>query len=401
MIFAGRYNVSILLTMGATVIALPLVMGQETSPAQSQPSPDAGGGISINMLHSAATRRPCVVVLAGSTVKVKITGRPKSRYLWRFAYKDTVLAKGFWILDAKGTGKFDLVLPSVRSRAECSLVLTGNGEGKVIHRLVLFPAARLADCAKLIKAQRFAVIDGSGKIQKTFKSEKVHFEDLSSQLLQDSFDGGVVFLATFEKPVLLNDACERLQGRIEKGMFAVIVNPPEKWSGWGASRRRLSMPVKSGANFSSDFGRSVRPDDIGAGPWRSVLHTRNPLSAPEWVADMSDCLLWFPIDSGRFFSLPALAVNVGLWTLQFALEAGTSWRMLAWIETVDKNEGGKQHRAKRPLISARPVGRGAVIVVMLPQMTDPSTNAVGRAVLDELVLWILKIRSNSFKEKVL
>jgi hypothetical protein len=332
---------------------------------------------------------------------VKITGKPKSRYLWRFAYKDTVLAKGFWILDAKGAGKFDLVLPSVRSRAECSLVLTGNGNEKVIHRLVLFPAARLADCAKLIKAQRFAVIDGSGKIQKAFKSGKVHFEDLSSRLLQDSFDGGAVFLATFKKPVLLNAACDRLQGRIEKGMFAVIVNPPDKWSGWGASLCRLTLPVKSGANFSRDFGRSVRPDDIGAGPWRSVLHTRNPLSAPAWVADMSDCLLWFPIDSGRFSSLPASAVNVGLWTLQFTLEAGTSWWMLAWIETVDKNEGGKQHRAKRPLISVRPVGRGAVIVVMLPQMTDPSADAVGRAVLDELVLWILKMRSNSFEEKVL
>ncbi|MCK4624447.1 MAG: hypothetical protein KAV00_03985 [Phycisphaerae bacterium] len=81
------------------------------------------------------------------------------------------------------------------------------------------------------------------------------------------------------------------------------------------------------------------------------------------------------------------------------LHAEDQWKIPAWIEEVSKDDAGKTHRVKHPLIAVRRIGRGGVIVVMLPQMSDPVTDAVGRAVLDELVLWVLKERFDGHSGK--
>ncbi len=392
-------SVCILLAAGAAAIVAPWSVAQETRTARSRPAPVGRRRISINLSGPAgATGRPAVPVLAGGTITVNLVGEPALKCLWQFGYRDTVIKQGRLQLDNEGAGRFKLVLPDVRSRAECTLMVI-TGQKKFSDRLIIFPSARLAGSAKLIKAARFAVIDDGGGIQKAFKAEKVSFENLSSQLLQDSFDGGAVILAGFKKKVLLESAFRRFDGRIEKGMFAVIVNPPEKWVCRGISRRRPSVPIKASVTFAKDFGRAIEATDLGNGPWQSVLHTEDQWEIPEWVADFGSRSLWFVIHRGRSWPAPAWVTDVGVGLQRFVLYCRRRWRVPAWIEEVSKDDAGKTHRVKHPLIAVRRIGRGGVIVVMLPQMSDPVTDAVGRAVLDELVLRVLKERSGSHSGK--
>ncbi len=394
-------NVYILLAAGAAAIVVPWSVGQEMRTAKSRPAPLAIPRISINLSSPAgAADRPGVPALAGSTVTVTLLGEPKAKCLWQLGYRNTVVAQNHLRLDVKGIRQFKLVLPGVRSRAECTLMVI-TGQKKFSDRLIIFPSAGLADSAKLIKASRFAVIDDRGRIQNALKTEKVVFEDLTSRLLQDSFDGDAVILAGFEKSALLEDACRRLDGRVEKGMFAVIVNPPEKWACWGISRRRLSLPLKATVTFAGDFGSVIWPGDLGAGSWRFVLHAENQWEIPTWVADLGSRSLWFVIHRGRSWPAQAWVTDIGAGLQRLVLYVGRTWRMLAWIEEVSKDDAGRPHRLKHPLIAVRRIGRGGVIVVMLPQMADPLTDAAGRGVFDEIVLWVLKQRfgNRSGKEK--
>ncbi len=385
-------SVCILLAAGAAAVVVPWSVGQETRPARSRPAALAGPRISINLSSPAGTAdRPAVPALAGGTITVTLVGEPKTRCLWQFGYRSTAIKRGRLQLDNKGAGRFKLVLPDVRGRAECTLMIITD-ERKVSRRLTVFPSARLAGNAKLIKACRFAVIDDSGGIQKALKAERVVFENLTTQLLQDSFDGGVVILAGFKKKVLLKIAFRRLESRIKKGLFVVIVNPPGKWRAWDISRRRLSRPLKSTVSFSGDLGRAIRPGDLGAGPWRSVLYAENQWEIPAWVADFGSRLLWFMIHRGRSWPAPAWVTDVGVGLRRFVLYCQRRWRVLAWVEEISKDDAGKPHRLKHPLIVVRRIGKGNVITVLLPQMSDPMTDAAGRAVLDELMLWILAQR---------
>ncbi|KKK97976.1 hypothetical protein LCGC14_2647390, partial [marine sediment metagenome] len=313
-----------------------------THPAQTQTAPPAGAKVTIVLSKPAeAPPPPAILALAGTALTTAIVGKPKASWTWQLGYQGTVVEQNSLQLNAKGTGQFEIVLPKVRVRAECELVLL-RGKRKIRRRLVIFPSAKLAQCAKLIEDLELGVVDERGRIQEALRAEKAAFEDLSTQLLQDSFEGGIVLLAGFEKPELLGEACKRLQGRIEKGMFALILNPPAKWKAWGVSRQQLSAPLSAPVAFAKDIGQAILPTDLGLGPRPFVLRSEKP------------------------------------------------YRMLAWVEKVGKDDDGKPHRVKCPLIVVRRVGEGRVIVGLMPQVDHPLKDAAGRAILDELVLWVIK-----------
>jgi len=330
----------------ANGITAPWAAGQRIQATASRPAPLAGPRVQINLAGAAgAEEHPPILALAGSTLTVTVVGKPQDVHSWQFGWQDTILVNGRLQIGEKGTGQVNLLLPDIRSRTKCTLLFLKDKK-RVSRWLIVFPSARLAQRAELIRALGLGVIDNTegAHIRETLRAEKVTFEHLSTQVKQDGFDGGAVVLAGFASAAFLDDACKRLQGRIEKGMFALIVNPPPKWRRWGIRREELSPPLEAAVVFAKDLGQAVEPADIGAGPWRSALRR-----------------------SGRC-------------------------RALAWVVKVSKDDMGELHLVEYPLIVARRIGRGCVVVALLPQVGDPLRDAVGRGILDELVLWTLKER---------
>jgi hypothetical protein len=70
--------------------------------------------------------------------------------------------------------------------------------------------------------------------------------------------------------------------------------------------------------------------------------------------------------------------------------------VLAWIETRGEAKGGCL-AAKYPLAVARSLDKGVVLAATLPQLSDCYTDPVGRCMLSEIIMWILK-RSQGPKE---
>lgn len=247
---------------------------------------------------------------------VAVRGRPKANCILQLGYQDIAVLQDWEQFDADGLGRFALRLPNVRVRTQCTLILMAGAE-RASRRLVIFPSARLAVTAGLIKRLRFGVTDDRGKIQGALEAEGISFEDLPTRLLQDSFAGGAVLLAGFKDVSLLNDACGRFHERIKNGMSAVVMNPPPKWARWGLSRRELSVPTAGRIAFARGVGRAVLPADLRPRAVRSVLQVEK------------------------------------------------HWKPLVWAETMPQTPAGREHPFKHLLIALRRLGNGRVIVALL------------------------------------
>jgi hypothetical protein len=197
-------------------------------------SPRPQATLPVNILdHAADAEGRPLRVLAGTELTVMAIGEPSATVDWQLAYEETVLAEGKCDLDSDGGGRFRLILPEVRHRAACQLLLLA-GDRRRERGIVVFPSSMLGASKVRIAEHRLGVIDPSGGVQRALVLEGVPFEDLATDIEQRFFDGGTVILAGYESGEALAAACQGLEERLEKGMSVLIFNPPVGWSGWGA-----------------------------------------------------------------------------------------------------------------------------------------------------------------------
>jgi len=278
------------------------------------------------------------------------TGEPKAAAAWQLAYEETVLAEGKCGLDSDGGGRFRLILPEVRHRAACQLLLL-VGDTRRVRGIVVFPSSMLGGSKVRIAEHRLGVIDPSGGVQRALVLEGVPFEDLATDIQQRFFNGGTVILAGHESGEALTAACQGLEERLKKGMSALILNPPVEWSGWGAKRVAVKEARPVAVRLAKDVVRLVQASDFGEGPWESVLEVES---------------------------------NGGI--------------LMGLTPAEEKEASAVSAGPAQSLAVARHVGRGWAVVTMLPQLDRPATDAVGRALLDELILWTVGTSVDS-KEK--
>jgi hypothetical protein len=278
------------------------------------------------------------------------TGEPSANVDWQLAYEETVLAEGKCDLDSDGGGRFRLVLPEVRHRAACQLLLLA-GDRRRVREIVVFPSSMLGASKTRIAEHRLGVIDPSGGVQRALVLEGVPFEDLATDIQQRFFDGGTVILAGYESGEALAAACQGLGERLKKGMSALVLNPPVWWSGWGAKRVAVKEARSAAVRLAEDVGRIVQASDFGEGPWESLLE-----SGPD----------------GRI--------------------------LIGFAPAEEKDAETASLGARQGLAVAQHVGRGWAVVAVLPHLERPATNAIGRALLDELILWTVETSADP-KEK--
>jgi len=335
--------------VGADAAAPAIPARRDDRGADVGPGPRATLPVNILDLAADAEGRP-LRVLAGTELTVMVTGEPKASAAWQLAYGETVLAEGKCGLDSDGGGRFRLILPEVRHRAACRLLLLA-GQRRRVRGIVVFPSSMLGASKVRIAEHRLGVIDPSGGVQRALVLEGVPFEDVATDIQQRFFDGGTVILAGHEIGEALAAACQGLEERLKKGMSALVLNPPVGWSGWGAKRVAVKEARSAAVRLAEDVVRIVQASDFGEGPWESVMEVES--------------------DGGILIGL-ALAEEK---------DAETA--------SLDARQG---------LAVARHVGRGWSVVAVLPQLERPATDAVGRALLDELILWTVGTREDP-KEK--
>jgi len=349
------------LVAGLIAVTLLPALAGEGCGADARKAAPSGPDVSFDLRPGgAAAKRPAVVVLGGARLMtVAALGKPGTEYAVQLGYDGTVVRQAPLRLNEEGFGDCSLAAPDVRVRAECELAVVGT-RGTIRQRpVVVLPSVTLAARARLIEDERLGVIDGRGRLQAAFKAERAPVEDLSTRLLQDGFDGGLIFVAGITNSDVLTDTCRRLEGRIEEGMTVVLVNPPAGWQRWNASVRKLAAVVEAPVMFSKDFGKLIHGTDLGTGPWALALEICG------WPAGGD----------------PGQAGSAG---------AAGEWKPLAWIEGAAKAGPDKSRRPVHALVAARRVGKGLAVVVLMQTMESPATDARGRGVLDEIVVWLLK-----------
>jgi len=328
------------LAAGVAAAGLPLAASQQMHSSTTRPAVSASRRVAVDLRSSAEDREiGRVLALSDSIVQVTVTGEPNEACLWQLGYGGTVLAQSGMTLDSGGTGQLNLVVPDVKTRAECMLLLESAGR-QVKCQMVILPARRLDQSVERINKLRIGVADSSGTIQQAFKAEGADVENIDSQAALESFDGGAMFLAGFRDAQALDEACKSLTSDIEGGMYTVVVNPPVGWYHWGVAPQTVEDKLDLAAEFAKNFGMLVQPEDLGDGP------------------------------------------------VQTALKADAQWRPLVWLKDISEDE--TKARVHYPLIVERQMGKGRVIAVMMEQMENPLEDPAGRGILGELTLWILK-----------
>ena len=296
-------------------------------------------------------------VLAGATLTVSTQGQPQAVWTWQLGYAKDVLAEGRIQLDADGHAVLKLILPQVRHRVQLSLVLR-NGEAAVTRPIVVFPAAMLADALQTVNQYRLGVIDPSLKVQSALTAEGVRHENLDTQTAADLFTGDVVILVGVGDPQALTEICRRLDQRVRNGMIILLLNPPAGWRGWDMECVQPPKPVESAVRLTTTMPH-VLPIDLGQGPWKAVLKGRagDVILAQAGAGQPSSASRPAPATASAA-TQPAVGV----------------------------------------LALARRADRGRVVAAALPQLGEPDTGTVGRAILDDLILWILMDRENAKPE---
>lgn len=282
-------------------------------------------------------------VFAGTVLAVHLTAGADQEAAWVFAYGDDVLARGAVRLDATGHGRLRLVAPDVRTRTVCRLVVRVPAGSEALE-VEVFPSSLLVPAAGRLADRALAAEDPTGRLQAALEAEKVAFDKLKTDIQKLIFDGDVAVLAGHQRAGRLAAACRGLEGRLKRGMTVVVLNPPPKWEAWGFCRNTFADPLSGPARLAAGFRQILRPDDLGSGPW------------------------------------------------SYALRTGADVVPLAWIEqeNVQQDAPAPRKTVVHTLVGARRVGEGWLVVTMLPQAEDPATDAVGRSILGELLLWAVR-----------
>jgi len=307
-------------------------------PSEQDESPEAGGASRIPRVvfdlatGDAAGKTQHVMALGGRTLAVSVTGDPGARCTVQLGYQDTVVRQATVSLDPRGLGSSTIALPDVRARVACALAVVGRP--KLSRTVIVYPSAPLAGAARMLGEQRLGVLDERGRLQSVLRSQGTPFEDLSTRLLADSFDGRIVLIAGVADPNVLCDLCRRFESRARNGLRLILLDPPDAWRGWGAGVRRLDPPRPAPVVLSKELAASLVAEDLGNGPWQRALHLEPP------------------------------------------------WRVLARVRLPD----GERSKTPTALIVERALGKGRVAVATLPCVEDPRTDAVGRSVASTLVL---------------
>jgi len=336
-------------------MALSVVVGSAACRGRGGPTPSplpqteaVPAGVLLDLAPNAGGAPP-LRFLAGTSLAVTVAAGPGEQGRsgqWQFAFGQQVLAGGAFQLDESRQGRFSLTLPDVRHRTACSLTVSVSRTAAK-REVVVYPSAPLAVAADRLRSLRVAVMDATGRVQAALAAEKVAFERMETDIERAVFDGDLVILAGFTDARALRAACMGLDERLKAGMAVLILNPPSGWQAWETRRRDLATPINGDPHAAKDFGQIFQAPDLGRGPWQSFI------------------------------------------------EVGGDAVHLVWVEPDAGGGNGTASRptAARPLMGARLVGRGRLVVAILTEAADPATNAVGRTVLDELLLWLVRAKS--------
>jgi len=329
-------------TVTSIGLALLAVMPGATSrPGRERPAGPAAAVVRMNMASKPSAPGP-VILLAGSILEVRIAAPPNAPVTWGLAYDQTVLASGRVVLDRTGEGTVRLTAPDVRHRAVCELA--AKGAGRAVRRsVVVYPTSLLSHATRRVAGLEIAVIDPTARTQRALTSQGIDFESLDGQIARDFARNRTVILAGFRKAERLVRAHRGFSRRVKGGMSLVILNPPAGWTGWGMKAVRRAKPGTGAVRLAREIGRFVPAADLGTGPW------------------------------------------------ELALEAGAGSKGLAWWGTRKAARTPGQAPARGGmLVAARDAGKGRVVVSVLPETRHVDTDAVGRGMLSEMILWLVE-----------
>lgn len=281
-------------------------------------------------------------VLAGTVLSARVRGQVDGRATWALAYGDDVLAHGAVRLDAAGCGLVRIAAPDVHTRTVCRLLVRSEGGDDAVD-VEVFPALLLASVAQRLAGIRVAVADPTGNVAAALRAEGLAVEPMETDIEKRVFDGDVAVLAGYHRPDALEAMCRALDGRLRRGMTLVALNPPPAWQAWGFGLRNLPESRVGRPVPATVFRQILQPGDIGTGHWTAALQ------------------------------VPDDAVP------------------LVWLETEDAPPSPvPPGQAADALVAAGRVGRGRLIVGVLPELADPQADAVGRCVLGEMLLWSVR-----------
>ncbi|MCX5684626.1 MAG: hypothetical protein NT049_13195 [Planctomycetota bacterium] len=282
------------------------------------------------------------VALAGGTVvDLRISGAAGATAAWAFAHDGTVLRHGRLAMDNAGEARLRILLPDVRHRVVCEVVLATDG-ALAWQTLTVYPALPLKDAAQTLRNRRIGVYDPSGRVSRALAAEGLECEDLGPSIARDFFDGDLAILAGVGDGAVFNELCRRFSTRLHGGMDVLVLNPPARWSAWGMRRVDPDSPARGPAVAAPSFGSSVALEDLGAGPWRTLV------------------------------------------------KSGIGATHLVWPAAVGAvpQDADTKAAVDLSLVVAQEVGRGRVLVSAMPQTERPDTDILGRGLLAQMILWI-------------
>jgi hypothetical protein len=345
----GKRNMTAAMALVGGICLLGQIAGGQSRPAGLPGPAEIVSIVSVDLAAAQAGPLPAKACLGGSRLLAAITAAPGGEAAWELRSGKVVLGRGQARLDALGRGQASVTLPDVLARAEAALSVVSAGR-QASRRVDILPAAMLRDVRATLAALELGVMDARGLVQAAMKSQEVAFTDLRPQLENDYFHGGIVILAGFDDANMLADTCNRMAGRVRQGMALVVLNPPAGWQALGV--RRTELPPQAAT---------------------AEVHLAKNLCSTVRQSDLAQV------------------------ELSCALEADPNAETLVWFETRGRaREGGSA--AKHPLAVAQPLEKGVVLAVTMPQLTDCYSDPVGRCMLSEIMMWILK-RSQRPKER--
>ena len=302
--------------------------------------------VSVDVRFEPAENKRVTFCLGGGRLLASILARPGSQAAWELRSGKLVVASGHSAADAAGRVQASIDLPDVRARAESTFSVRAGRVGS--RRIDILPAAMLGNVRQTLRTRGLGVLDSRGRVQAAFNAQQVAFTELRPQLQNDYFRGGIVILAGFDDANMLADACDKLTGRTREGMCLIVLNPPEGFRSLGLARSDVPGVSHAKVRLAQGAASLVKETDFG------------------------------------------------LCRIAGVLEADENGEALAWFESAGT---GAATRPGRDLAAALalPVGKGMILAATLPQLRDCYADPVGRCMLSEIVLWVLK-RSAGPKE---
>ncbi len=339
--FGGRkWNVMAAMRMVGGICLICPIAGGQSRPVSRPARAEIVSIVPVDLVAAQAEPQPAKACLGGSQLLAAISAAPGGEAAWELRCGKVVLGRGLARLDALGRGQASVTLPDVLVRTEAALSVLSAGR-EASRRVDILPAMMLRDVRATLANRGLGLMDPHGLVQAAMKAQEVAFTDLRPQLENDFFRGGIVIMAGFDDANMLAAACAAMAGRVRQGMALVVLNPPAGWETLGVRRTELPAPRAAEVRLAEGLASTVRESD---------------------------------------FARPTLAC---------ALAADPNAEVLVWFETRGEATGGCP-AARYTLAVARPLDKGVVLAVTMPQLTDCYTDPVGRCMLSEIMMWILK-----------